>query len=329
MDFKEAELYDIAIIGGGPAGISAAVEAVVSGIGRVVLFEKGDNHSMTIRKYYKDNKRVDKDWRGQKIDLQGHVLFTDGTKESTINLFDNLLDKHAIDARFNAEIEYIKENEALEIPFEIKTVGGDMFYATNVIIAIGNMGKPNKPAYDIPPSIKALVGHNLEHCSKDEDVLVVGGGDSAIEYAYYLADSNRVTLTYRKDSFTRANLENMKILDRYVQHNKIYLKIGVDIKEVSNKEGRVLVHYTDGWNIMYNKVVYAIGGSAPRDFLSKCGVATNDKGFPVLDENHQTSIKGLYIAGDLAARIGGSIASSLNHSYKIIKHIKDFRTIRK
>lgn len=328
MEFKVVDKYDIAIIGGGPAGISAAVEAVLSGIDNVVLFEKGDNHSTTIRKYYKDNKRVDKNWRGQKIDIMGNVDFDDGTKESTINLFDKLLDEHKIDAQFNCEITSIKEHEALDIPFEIKISNGEVFYATNVIIAIGNMGKPNKPSYAIPPSIKSLVGHNLSHCSNNEDILVVGGGDSAIEYAYYLADTNHVTLTYRKPTFTRANLENMEILTRYVEDNKIYLKTGVDIKEVHNKDGRALVSYDDGWRISYSKIVYAIGGSAPKDFLQACDVKVNEKGFPILDENHQTNIYGLYIAGDLAVRIGGSIAASINHSYKIIEHIKTFRTLQ-
>lgn len=320
------EKYDIAIVGGGPAGISAAVEAVLSGIERVVLFEKGENHSMTIRKYYKDNKRVDKDWRGQKIELHGNVLFTDGTKESTIDLFDTLLDEHAIEAMFRHEIEYIKDNEALETPFEIKTTNGGTFYATNVIIAIGNMGKPNKPAYKIPPSIRPLVGHNLEHCGGGEDVLVVGGGDSAIEYAYCLADSNRVTLSYRKSSFTRANEQNMEMLTRYVEENRIHLKTGIDIKGVESRHGRALVRYSDGWAISYDKIVYAIGGVAPTDFLHRCGVETNEKGLPIIDANYQTNTKGLYVAGDLAARIGGSIAASLNHSYRIISHIKEFRT---
>ncbi|MCV6608108.1 MAG: NAD(P)-binding domain-containing protein, partial [Campylobacterales bacterium] len=310
--FEAVDRYDIAIIGGGPAGIAAAVEAILSGIEKVILFEKGDNHSMTIRQYYKDNKRVDKDWKGQKIELDGNVLFTDGTKESTIDLFDKLLDKHTINAQFNSEIEYIKQSAPLEVPFEIKTVKGDLFYATNVILAIGNMGKPNKPAYKIPPSIKKHVGHNLDHCAKNEDVLVVGGGDSAVEYAYYLADTNRVTLTYRRDSFTRANVQNMKILTEYVENNKIHLKIGIDIREIESKGGRILVHYTDGWQISYDKIVYAIGGVAPKDFLNKCGVETNEKGFPTLDKNYQTTTYGLYVAGDLAVRVGGSIAAGLN-----------------
>jgi thioredoxin reductase (NADPH) len=54
--------YDIAIIGAGPAGIATACEAMIMGIENIILFEKSVNHSDTIRKYFKDNKPVDKDW---------------------------------------------------------------------------------------------------------------------------------------------------------------------------------------------------------------------------------------------------------------------------
>ncbi|MGM0533515.1 MAG: NAD(P)-binding domain-containing protein [Campylobacterota bacterium] len=327
MQKDTTNMYDIAIIGGGPAGISAAVEAVLGGIENIVLFEKGQNHSMTIRKYYKDNKRVDKDWKGQKVMLHGNVFFTDGTKESTIDLFDTLLDEHAVEAKFNHEIEKITQHDALEDPFAIKTPNSGTYYATNVIVAIGNMGKPNKPAYAIPPSIKSIVGHNLQHCGNDENVLVVGGGDSAVEYAYGLADSNRVTLNYRKNEFSRINDQNSQILHECVMENKLHLRTGVDIEAVESKGGKALVHYSDGWKIKYDKIVYAIGGIAPTDFLNNCGIKMNEKGLPLLDENYQTNTKGMYVAGDLAARIGGSIAASLNHSYTIIEHIKAFRTI--
>ena len=84
------EIYDIAIIGGGPGGIGSAVESVILGIKDVILFEKGENHSTTIRKFYKENKRVDKDYKGQKVELNGNIYFCDGTKESTLDLFDEI-----------------------------------------------------------------------------------------------------------------------------------------------------------------------------------------------------------------------------------------------
>ena len=72
--------------------------------------------------------------------------------------------------------------------------------------------KPNKPDYKIPPSIKAQVNFNLDYCSSNEKILVVGGGNSAAEYAYHLADqNNNVTLVYRKETFSRLNEINEEI----------------------------------------------------------------------------------------------------------------------
>ena len=86
-----AEVYDIAIIGGGPGGIGAAVESAALGIENVVVFEKSEQHNATIRQFYKDGKRVDKDYKGQVVDLKGSIAFVDGTKESTLELFDKLI----------------------------------------------------------------------------------------------------------------------------------------------------------------------------------------------------------------------------------------------
>ena len=81
-----SKVYDIAIIGAGPAGIATACEAVILGVKELLLFEKSANHSDTIRKYYKDNKPVDKVWKGIDVTLQGHLDFDGGTKESTLDL---------------------------------------------------------------------------------------------------------------------------------------------------------------------------------------------------------------------------------------------------
>jgi thioredoxin reductase (NADPH) len=80
-------MYNLAIIGAGPAGIATAVESYMLGIRDIVLLEKDVNHNSTIRKYYKENKRVDKDWKGQKVELDGRIYFVDGTKESTLDFF--------------------------------------------------------------------------------------------------------------------------------------------------------------------------------------------------------------------------------------------------
>ena len=95
------KIYNIAIIGGGPGGIASAVESAILGIKEVILFEKGEGHSTTIRKFYKDKKRVDKDYKGQKVELNGNIYFCDGTKESTLDLFDKIIKENGLEVHFN------------------------------------------------------------------------------------------------------------------------------------------------------------------------------------------------------------------------------------
>jgi len=311
------QMYDMVIIGGGPGGIGAAVEAKVLGINSILMIEKGDNHSQTIRKFYKDNKRVDKNYKGQEIELHGNVDFTDGTKESTLNYFDSLLDHDEIDTAFNSEVESITK---VGDEFQIVTSKAG-YRARNVIVAIGTMGKPNKPDYTLPISLKERINFNLDKCSQGEKLLIVGGGNSAIEYAIELSKTNNVTLNYRKDTFSRLNDINLQLIHEYNGQEKLRLRLGMDILCVENENGLVKVNFTDGYYTIYDRVVYAIGGTTPVDFLKKCGITIDAEGKPEFDENFETKMQGLYLAGDIAVKSGGSIAIALNHAYHIISHM--------
>ena len=311
------EIYDLVIIGGGPGGIGAVVEAKVLGLGRVLLIEKTDNHSHTIRKFYKDKKRVDKDWQGQAVELEGNVEFVDGTKESTLDYFDYLLDDELIDSRFNCEVLKVEKSDDV---FMVSTSDGD-FRSKNVIVSIGRMGKPNKPSYKIPVSIRSQVGFNLDKCGNGEKVLVIGGGDSAVEYACDLSDNNDVTLTYRRTELSRPNPTNKEMIKAYVADKRVQLKLGMDIKDVVGEHGKLRVNFIDDSHELYDRAVFAIGGTTPKDFLKACGVTLNKKGEAIFDENYETQTKGLYIAGDIAFASGGSIAIALNHGYRIVNHI--------
>ena len=311
------QIYDVVIIGGGPGGIGTAVEAKVLGLKSILMIEKGDNHSQTIRKFYKDNKRVDKNYKGQEIELAGTIDFRDGTKESTLNYFDSLLDSGEIGTAFNSEVEsIIKEGNEFHI---VTSKAG--YRAKNVIVAIGTMGKPNKPDYNLPISLKERINFNLDKCSQGEKLLIVGGGNSAIEYAIELSKTNNVTLNYRRDSFNRLNEINLQMIHEFNGQEKLRLRLGMDIVSVENENGLVKINFSDGYYTIYERVVYAIGGTTPVDFLKKCGISIDGEGKPEFDENFETKTKGLYLAGDIAVKSGGSIAIALNHAYHIISHI--------
>lgn len=311
-------VYDLAVVGGGPCGIASVVEAKKQGIKTVLLLEKGDNHSQTIRQFYKDKKRVDKEYKGLNSHTIGNVGFETGTKESVLNYFDELLDSEEFDSFFKMEVEKVEKlNDG---PFCITTVNSG-FRANNVIIAIGRMNKPNKPDYKIPPSIVQRVNFNLDKCGINEKVLIVGGGNAAAEYALSLCKTNIVTLCYRKPKFTRLNEINEKAIMHETRYGNIILRLDTDIKELENENGKVLVKFKCGMELVYDRVIYAIGGTSPIDFLKTCNIKLDEKGIPIVNENYATNINGLYVGGDLITRNGGSIVVAINHAHMIIKDI--------
>jgi thioredoxin reductase (NADPH) len=310
--------YQLAIIGAGPAGIATAVESYMLGMRDIIILEKDENHNATIRKFYKDKKRVDKDWKGQKVELDGNIYFMDGTKESTLDFFDEILKFHSVDLKTHTEVQKIvRKDEGFSV-----MVAGDAIEAKYVVVTIGRMGKPNKPDYKIPPSIRKKVNFTLESCGLNEKVLIVGGGDSAIEYAVELAGHNDVAICYRRETFRRANPTNQADIAKVIENGTVEPILGIDIDNLEDDNGRVRVIFRNREAESYDRVIYAIGGTTPSSFLAGSGIDEKD-GKPVHDENYMTGVPGLYVAGDITQESGGSIALGLNHGYAIAHHILD------
>jgi thioredoxin reductase (NADPH) len=108
---------------------------------------------------------------------------------------------------------------------------------------------------------------------------------------------------------------------QYVEDDRVALKLGVDIENVESVEGQIQVNYADGTQVLYDRIVYAIGGTTPKDFLKACGFTLDALGEPIFNENYESETEGLYLAGDIAFASGGSIAIALNHGYRIVTHI--------
>ena len=312
------KIYELAIVGAGPAGIATAIESYLQGIRDIVLLEKDTNHNSTIRKYYKDNKRVDLEWKGQKVDLYGKIHFVDGTKETTLDLFDELLEHHDIELRTQVEVGSIEKKDDY---FEVHMAGSSI-KAKYVVVTIGRMGKPNKPDYKIPPSIRKKVNYTPDNCPGGEKILVVGGGDSAVEYAVDLSEKNDVSICYRRQTFRRANPTNQTNIANAIAHKEVHPILGVNIDGLeATEDGKIKVLFSEIEPEVYDRVIYAIGGTTPSAFLASSGIEEKD-GKPVHDTHYETNVKGLFVAGDITQESGGSIALGLNHGYAIACHIK-------
>jgi len=316
-------MHSIVIIGAGPAGISMAVESRAAGVPaeRVLVLEKANEHSFAIRKYYPENKLVTANYKGFEAVCTGTLCLLDSTKHETLSYLDRAIRDHDVHVHYGEIVWKIHQHQDRQL-FTVMTDKGE--YETPVVaIAIGILGKPNKPSYPLPLSIKSRLLYEITSTEvRDAKVLVVGGGDSASEYCQYLfQDGNRVTLSYRKAELTRMNDINRDSLLALGQRGEVRLLLGTDVTAVKDREGRPEVSFTSGEAEVFDYVVYALGGSAPHDFLKVVGIEF-DGPEPILKEGYETSVPGMFLLGDLSAgRKGGSIIWAFNSANTAMKRI--------
>jgi len=317
-------IVDIAIVGAGPGGMACAIEAKLAGIENIAVFDKAPHHNDMIHKFYKKGKRVDRDWMGIKFEFEGNVRFDECSKEDYIQQMDDLLGSHGVLDKFIYNHEIMRVNKGDEGLFEIvygQDVAEDQkIKAKNVILSVGRMGKPNKPKYKFPREIKDRLNFNLSKVQNGERVMVVGGGDTAGEYAYGLVELEgmedcTVTLNYRKAEITRMNPINTEATLKHLDQGTLLNKLGVDVESVeATEDNKVKVNFTDGTEGEYDRVVFALGGTTPKDILVNSDVQTGEWDVPVFDDKTmETNVSGLYAIGDVVTD-QGSIALAFNHA---------------
>ncbi|MDH5581228.1 MAG: NAD(P)-binding domain-containing protein, partial [Bdellovibrionales bacterium] len=230
-------------------------------------------------------------------------------------------DSYGIQIQYNENVFSIDKTENV---FQIASTSG-VYKTKSAVIAIGVLGRPNRPSYSIPSELKKNVTFDITSTPIfDKNVLVVGGGDSASEYVQYLVQQrNKVTLSYRRDSFSRMLDHNLNAIEDLVNKKRIEIFYNSNIKCIQNNDGPQAVFEESSLGVKnYDHIVLALGGTTPKNFLQLLGIEFRDN-WPVLDQNHQTNIKGLYLAGDLVqGPKGGSIITAFNSAFKVIDHLK-------
>jgi putative YpdA family bacillithiol system oxidoreductase len=263
------DLFDVAIVGAGPAGLSASLSAQQYGL-RYVTLEQGEIAS-TIRQYPRQKFLM-----AEPIDipLYGALYVGDGTKEALLAVWETIIANTGVQIHTNEKVEAIQKNSA---GFHVHTPQGD-YRARYVVLALGKRGSPRKlgvEGEDLPKVSYRLIEADTY---EGKDVLIVGGGDSAIEAALALSRSgkNRVTLCHRGDSFQRARERNRESLESARRERRIEVCTGARVTRIA--PDRVDLQHGAAPLSLPNDYVFAmLGGESPEEFLRKIGIEIVEK----------------------------------------------------
>ena len=261
---KRGDALDLLIVGAGPAGISASLAAVKNKL-KFVTIEQEDIGGTVLQ--YPRQKIVMTS--PMELPMYGKVKLGETSKEALLNLWMQVIQKTGLEIRTKEKMTDIKQDDDC---FKVFTTKGE-YLTKNIVLAIGRRGTPRKlgvPGENLPKVSYRLLDpeqHQKQH------LLVVGGGDSAVEAAIALSDQpgNTVTLSYRGDAFSRIKPMNKERLDRMIEKQSVQVMLNSNVKEIGEKSIKIATK--EEVIEMPNDYVYIFaGGELPNEFLSKIGV---------------------------------------------------------
>lgn len=262
--FKEkSEHFDIIIIGGGPAGISAAVECQKRNINYVLL--EGSRLFNTIENFPKGKPIIATPTNEEYI---SELKIVDGVKETLLKDMQSSIAEKGLNIKTGVRVEHISSKKEL---LTVKSKDAS-FIGKRVILAIGKSGDSRKLKVlgEELDKVKNRLFDPTDH--KDQNILVVGGGDNALETANALAaNGNTVTISYRKEALSRPKQENMEEVRKWQKDGKVTIVYKSEVKEIRDKS--VLLTTEEGEKEVVNDAVYVmIGRELPIQFLRRSGI---------------------------------------------------------
>lgn len=261
--------YDVAIIGAGPAGLSASLSALQHGL-RYVTLEQGEIAS-TIRQYPRQKFLMAEPVQ---IPLYGSLYVGDGTKEALLEVWESIIKNTGVQVHTNERLESVQRNGTGFYVSSNKT----QYHARFVVLAIGRRGVPRK--LNIPGEQSAKVSYRLIEADsyQAKRIIVAGGGDSAIEAALALSRANRnqVILCHRGADFQKARERNQAFLDGAEKEGRLKVLRQAHLVEVAEKTATI--QSLEGTQVVPNDYLFImVGGESPEEFLRKMGIQIVEK----------------------------------------------------
>lgn len=261
--------YDLVIVGAGPAGISAALNAKKHKLKAVILEQ--DSLGGTVFSFPRSKIVMT---NPMELPLFGKLKLYETSKTELVQLWKQLINDYQVEVREHIKVEEISQKNG---GFHVKAKTGEELSAHNVLLAIGRRGTPRK--LGVPGEENEKVAYRLiePELINDKNVIVVGGGDSAVEAALSLADQNNVILSYRSEAFKRIKQKNREKINASAEAGKVdirfntnVIKIDKESVEIKDKDGKV--------ESIPNDLIYIFaGGELPTEFLKKTGILITKK----------------------------------------------------
>jgi thioredoxin reductase/NAD-dependent dihydropyrimidine dehydrogenase PreA subunit len=262
------DLFDVAVVGSGPAGLSAGLEALRQKLDYVVL-ERGDL-SDTIRRYPRHKILMAEP---VKVPLYGDLWVADASKESLLGVWQTIVAETGLQVRTGRSVERVASRNGWIEVAAAGPEGPETYRARHVVLALGRRGTPRRlevPGEELPKVFYDVV--EMEAFARSR-VLVVGGGDSAIEVVVGLArqPGTTVTLSYRGAQFTRIKERNRRHLEEALAAHRVEVLLESRVREI--RADSVVVDVAGSERIVANDyVIVRAGGVPPFDFLRAAGV---------------------------------------------------------
>lgn len=266
----QGKQLDVVIIGAGPAGLAATLGAMEKKL-RSVTLEQEDSLGGTVY-HYPRNKIV----MTQPVVLPiiGKAKLGEITKEDLLAFWQGIVDKVGMKLNFNARVEDVS---AVEGGYIVKTNQAE-YFTRNVLLAIGRRGTPRKLGVPGEESSKVVYRLMDPEQYSGKNVLIVGGGDSAIEAAVATAEQPgaKVILSYRSNAFGRVKQKNRERLAEAEESGRLTVLLSSNVARI--EKGHVHLDH-DGKEVCFENdgVIVCAGGILPTGMLKEMGIKVETK----------------------------------------------------